>query len=220
MGKGVFANQTIPSGSVIGEYLGRLHPPKSLPVSDRYVFILSEIAEVSADQYGNLTRFMNHHCDPNVSPRIAMYGKRQVILYVANRKIKAGEQMFVDYGSVYFSLPDFPCRCDAQDGDHLPGKDRIRTRSVVAAESASVKASRIAREARARKRDTDSYKTQIVAALEELIKYTKKTRKERGTAGKKQNRKQSAALNTLTRSAAVCKRCCPKHCPQVSPTLE
>ncbi|KAK7697495.1 Histone-lysine N-methyltransferase ehmt1 [Diaporthe eres] len=109
MGKGVFANQTIPSESIIGEYLGRLHPPKSLPVHDRYVFVIPEIGEVTANQFGNLTRFVNHHCDPNVTARVGMYGKRQVVLYVANREIKAGEQLFVDYGSVYFSLPDYPC---------------------------------------------------------------------------------------------------------------
>ncbi|KAK7711645.1 Histone-lysine N-methyltransferase ehmt1 [Diaporthe eres] len=158
MGKGVFANQTIPSESIIGEYLGRLHPPKSLPVHDRYVFVIPEIGEVTANQFGNLTRFVNHHCDPNVTARVGMYGKRQVVLYVANREIKAGEQLFVDYGSVYFSLPDYPCRCDAQDGDHVPSAVHVRPRAVAAAESASVKASRLARDARALRRNQQIYK--------------------------------------------------------------
>ncbi|KAG6353732.1 hypothetical protein INS49_005441 [Diaporthe citri] len=193
---------TIPSGSVIGEYLGRLHPLKSLPPRDRYVFVIPEIADVTANQFGNLTRFVNHHCNPNVTARIGMYGKRQVVLCVANQEIEAGEQLFVDYGAAYFSWPDFPCKCDAQDGDHLPSAARIRPRGAVAAESASVKASRIARDARAQRRDTNSQKTQTGVALEEAIESTKSPRKASGTAGKKQSRTQSTALNTLTRSAA------------------
>lgn len=220
LGKGVFANQAIPSESIIGEYLGRLCPPKSLPAHDRYVFIISEVAEVTADQFGNITRFVNHHCDPNVTARLGMYGKREVVLYVANQDIKAGEQLFVDYGSVYFSLPDFPCKCDAQDGDHVPSVVRIRSRGVAAAEGASVKASRVARDARAQRRDTEPQKTEIVVALEETIKSTNSSWKTGGTAGKKQSRIQSTTLNTLTRRAAVCKRCCSKHCPKVSPSLQ
>lgn len=211
MGKGVFANQTIPSESIIGEYLGRLYP---------YVFVIPEIGEVTANQFGNLTRFVNHHCDPNVTARMGMYGKRQVVLYVANQEIKAGEQLFVDYGSVYFSLPDYPCKCDAQGGDHVPSAVHIRPRGVAVAESASAKASRIARDARALKRNTNPEKTQTVVALEETIKSRKFPRKARGIVGKAQGRAWSTARNSLTRSAAVCKRCCPRCCPQVSPSLE
>lgn len=220
MGKGVFANQTIPSESIIGEYLGRLHPPKSLPVHDRYVFVIPGIGEVTANQFGNITRFVNHHCDPNVTARLGMYGKRQVVLYAANREIRAGEQLFVDYGSVYFSLPDFPCRCDAQDGDHVPSAVHVRPRGAAAAESAGAEASRIARDARALRRNRNSQRTQTVVALEENITSTKSPIKARGLASKKQGRARSTVLNSLTRSAAVCKRCCPRCCPKVSPSLE
>lgn len=221
MGKGVFANQTILSGSIIGEYLGRLQPLKSInAASDRYVFVIPEIAEVTANQFGNLTRFVNHHCYPNVTARTGMYGKRQVVVYVANQDIKTGEQLFVDYGTAYFALPSRPCKCDAQDGDHLPSAVRIRPRGVAAAESAGVKASRIERDARARRRDTISPMTELRLAIETTIRSLKSPRKVREGAGKNQGQKQSTALNTLTRSAAVCKRSCPRCCPKVSPSLE
>lgn len=203
MGKGVFANQTIPNGSIIGEYLGRLHPPRSLPAEDRYVFVLTDIAEVTASQFGNHTRFVNHHCYPNVTARLAMYGKRQVIMYVADRDIKAGEQLFVHYGEVYFTRPDDPCRCDALDGDHVPSDVPARPRRKVGA--SGVKSSRTARQTRASRRNKASKKTEEDAALQISTKSTTLTRKTRATAGKKQSRKESTGPNVLTRSAAVAK---------------
>lgn len=145
MGKGVFANRRIPSGSIIGEYLDRLYPLGNLQAHDKYVFLIREIAEVKASQFGNLTRFVNHHCYPNLTtPRLGMYGKRQVVLYEANREIEAGEQLFVDYGTRYFSLPNNPCKCDAQDGDHLRGKLRGLAETRSRAATGSVTTSRTA----------------------------------------------------------------------------
>lgn len=217
MGKGVFANQSIPRGTIIGEYLGRLYPSKVLPLSDRYIFVISEHCEVTANELGNLTRFVNHHCHPNVTAGLGMYGKRQVIMYTANRAIKAGEQLFVDYGEVYFTRPNNLCKCDAMAGDHLPSDAQLYTRSMDGAEE--LKQSREARQARAERRAAASEKAQAELALEFLAKSSRKSRKTTESAPEKQSSKKPTALRTLTRSAGICKRCCPKHCPKASPSL-
>lgn len=218
MGKGVFANQSIPNEFIIGEYLGRLHPLRTLPREDRYIFVINELAEVSANECGNFTRFVNHHCRPNITARIAMYGKRQVILYEATREIKPGEQLFVDYGTSYFSLPEYPCKCDAKDGDHLPGAVRFRPRSAVVT-SKDAKAREARRQSRAQRRDADLNKSQTDATTEEAVRPSQSPKKTRGRPRKNQGVKQSTTLKNLTRSAAICKRCCPRCCPKVSPSL-
>jgi hypothetical protein len=203
----VFANRRIPSGSIIGEYLGKLYPLGNLQARDKYAFLISEIAEVTASKFGNFTRFVNHHCGPNLTPRLGMYGKRQVVLYQANREIEAGEQLFIDYGTWYFSLPNNPCKCDAQDGDHLPDKfkSQASTKSKVATDKA--RTSRTAAQSRSRKLPKSSKITQRYASLGKAANPSISTRDRRGSACEKQSRKQSdASLKSLTRSAGVGKR--------------
>ncbi|KAJ0107487.1 hypothetical protein J7T55_007676 [Diaporthe amygdali] len=120
MGKGAFANQLIPRGTIIGEYLGRLHPLMTLHGGDRYIFYFNEAADVSAYQYGNITRFVNHHCKPNITAQLVMYGRRRVIVYTANQDIQTGDQVFVSYGRGYFEYSKTWCKCDNVEGNHLP----------------------------------------------------------------------------------------------------
>lgn len=202
MGKGVFANRRIPSGSVIGEYLGRLLPLGSMQAQDRYVFLISEIAEVSAFQFGNFTRFVNHHCDASIAPRLGMYGKRQVILYEANRDIEAGEQLSVHYGNSYFHLPYNPCKCDAQEGDHVPGKLKPRANLRDKVVASNVKTSEAAVQTRSQRLDKHSIRVQRDGGPRIATKSTIPA-----LFGKKHSRKQSAVpSNTLTRSARVQRR--------------
>lgn len=91
MRQGVFANQSTSSGFIIGECMGRLYPSGFLLADDKDVFMINEIAEVTAKEFGNFTRFVNRHCTPNVTVQTGMYDKHQVVLYVSNREIKAGK---------------------------------------------------------------------------------------------------------------------------------
>lgn len=212
MGKGVFANRRIPSGSVIGEYLGRLYPLGSLQAQDRYVFLISEIAEVTAIQFGNFTRFVNHHCNASITPRLGMYGKRQVILYEVNRDVEAGEQLFVHYGMSYFNLPYNPCKCDAQEGDHVPVKSKPRASVRDKVVASNVKTSEVAAQTRSKMFDKSSITAHRDGGPRIATKSTIPTRDPRAVSGKKHSREQSAVLsNTLTRSARVQRR----HGPQV-----
>ncbi|KAL1869114.1 hypothetical protein Daus18300_005650 [Diaporthe australafricana] len=215
MGKGVFANQPISSETIIGEYLGRLHPLNSLKGGDMYIFLLNGTAEATSRQYGNFTRFVNHHCNPNVTARIGMYGKRQVILYVTNQDIKAGDQVFVSYGRNYFSGSGILCKCDDQQGDHLPGDPRTVTTSRFDAEQ-DVMAS--AKEAQAaRNQDVEiktaagtGEKTQTNVSVQKNVKHDSSTKISGTTKVKRWRRKWSTAPSTLTKSAAVSKRSAPK----------
>lgn len=64
-----------------------------------------------------ITRYINHHCNCNTEPEIAMYGRRAVMTFTTNRFIAAGEEVTIDYGPEYFNA-NFPCQCDAFDYPH------------------------------------------------------------------------------------------------------
>lgn len=55
MGIGVFAKFPIPSGQILGEYLGELVPPENDPRDGLYIFSLTNDVIVDAGQYGNWT---------------------------------------------------------------------------------------------------------------------------------------------------------------------
>lgn len=209
MGKGVFANRNIPRGTILGEYLGRLYPIGSPAARDPYVFLFNKIADSSALQYGNVTRFFNHHCHHNIVARLGMYGRRQVVLYEAGRDVGVGEQLFVDYGTWYFFLPGNPCRCDALEGDHLPGTGRLvlkaRTRSEAkvraSASSARTRGQRLDALAKGAQRNCGSGVSNRQRSKRNLT----------SMSWKKQRQEHSAARsNGLTRSAGVCRRYGPQ----------
>ncbi|ROV92245.1 hypothetical protein VPNG_09660 [Cytospora leucostoma] len=125
LGWGVFASQPIPDGTVLGEYLGELVPDfQSLPAGDRYGLELEGLDIVcTARRFGNITRFINHHCEPNVIVETGMYGRRLVEIFRADEDIAAGDQVFISYGRAYFEGLGISCQCDDQPGAHLPPPD-------------------------------------------------------------------------------------------------
>ncbi|KAL1863916.1 Histone-lysine N-methyltransferase ehmt1 [Diaporthe australafricana] len=112
-GYGVFATAHIPRGTLIGEYMGCLMPLDYVTAyTNAYTFLIDNHANSDAQQYGNITRFVNHHCDPNTEPVKTMYGKRAVMVFRTIRDITAGEELTIDYGENYFDTGN-PCQCDA-----------------------------------------------------------------------------------------------------------
>lgn len=118
----MFATAPIPLGTTLGEYLGELIPKGTFVPGDRYGFQL-ERPGCTARRFGNITRFVNHHCDPNVGTESCMYGKRVVVLFKAVDDIAAGQQIFISYGRSYFTGLNILCMCNHQAGDHLPPAD-------------------------------------------------------------------------------------------------
>lgn len=121
MGRGVYAKVDIPEDELLGEYLGELIPIDGYYGHDSaYVFEFDSFVSCDARQFGNWTRFMNHHCSENVKPLTFIYGTRSVIAFKTTRPIAAGEQLCTWYGRGYFTGGGTVCKCDNEVGDHLP----------------------------------------------------------------------------------------------------
>lgn len=125
MGKGVFAKQNIKKGTDLCEYTGRLRPldPVTFPRDLSYIWDVDGTCSVDSAVYGNIARFVNHHCTQyNCSAEDTMYGRRKVLVYVATRNISKDEQLYVSYGSAYF-FKSKPCLCTAAEAPHLLNKN-------------------------------------------------------------------------------------------------
>lgn len=108
LGWGLFANQPIVSGTLIGVYTGELFGVETLDdkVDMSYFFQLSEDLVVDATAKGNYTRFINHSEEGNLKVVYMSYkdgvGNLQAsICFYSTQKIEKGEQLLFDYGKAY-----------------------------------------------------------------------------------------------------------------------
>ncbi len=124
-GKGVFALVAIPKGELILEYTGevitwpealRRHPHDPSQPDHTFYFHLSDELVIDGKVGGNASKWINHSCAPNVE---ADDESGQVYL-LAMRNIKAGDELFFDYGLVIDERytpalkKRFECRCGAK----------------------------------------------------------------------------------------------------------
>ena len=111
---GVFAEVPIPSGKRVIEYIGeRISDRESMRrlirkfqsgKSERtYLARLDRRWKIDGSVGGSGAEFINHSCDPNLTMRQL---RGQIFLY-SFKKIRAGEELTVDYG---FRC-SCPCRC-------------------------------------------------------------------------------------------------------------
>eukprot|EP01135_Chromosphaera_perkinsii_P006122 Nk52_evm1s408 gene=Nk52_evmTU1s408 len=126
-GWGVRAVTEIPKGSFVVEYVGQLVPTKNASRRnfqlDTYLLDMDVVGiplyTIDASTYGNIARFINHSCDPNLVyhgcwtenwnerlPRMALF---------ASRNISPGEELAYDYQLVQQEEPEYPCRCGAKN---------------------------------------------------------------------------------------------------------
>lgn len=117
-GHGVFALRGWRVGDEIGLYAGRRYGPDESPAEwdDQltYLFGLSDGSVIDGAQGGNATRHINHACTPNVEAveRYADNGDLELVVR-AVRRIRAGEELFLDYALVIDGddPADYPCAC-------------------------------------------------------------------------------------------------------------
>lgn len=99
-GRGLFAQEDIPRGACIIEYIGR---PLSLEEMARdegkYYFWVSDFAMIDGNIKENTARYINHSCAPNCE----VDGPDGRIFVMARKNIKAGEELTYDYGDEYFN---------------------------------------------------------------------------------------------------------------------
>ncbi|MFA5137985.1 MAG: SET domain-containing protein [Elusimicrobiota bacterium] len=107
---GLFAEERIPKGSVIGRSGGVLVTSAAdAPPGKDYAALVAEGLLVVPHDYDNpgLLDSLNHSCRSNV----ARYG---ALLFVAKEDIRAGEEMTIDYAPLTAGLPErweMSCAC-------------------------------------------------------------------------------------------------------------
>ncbi|XP_053774408.1 histone-lysine N-methyltransferase EHMT1 isoform X1 [Desmodus rotundus] len=123
MGWGVRSLQDIPVGTFVCEYVGELISDSEADVreEDSYLFDLDnkdgELYCIDARFYGNVSRFINHHCEPNLVPVRVFMSHQDLrfprIAFFSTRLIEAGEQLGFDYGQRFWDIKGklFSCRC-------------------------------------------------------------------------------------------------------------
>uniref|UniRef100_A0A7E4VI45 SET domain-containing protein n=1 Tax=Panagrellus redivivus TaxID=6233 RepID=A0A7E4VI45_PANRE len=133
MGFGVIAKQHIAAGMPIINYVGTVvtkeyHDEYRNQLASQTDYIFDNLNEehsgiavlTDAAHHGNISRFINHSCDPNtqivkVYPYIYAHGSEKIslpkIVITASQNIRPGDELFVSYGSSYFHTRNIPCLC-------------------------------------------------------------------------------------------------------------
>jgi uncharacterized protein len=120
-GSGVYARVAIPAGYVIVEYRGeritkaesarretaRLERVRRGLDSSTYVFRLNQRHDLDARRHGNISRYINHSCDPTC--RAHKVGGR--IFIIALRDIARGKEITFDYCFQFRHWAENPCHC-------------------------------------------------------------------------------------------------------------
>ncbi|XP_064615910.1 histone-lysine N-methyltransferase EHMT2-like [Liolophura sinensis] len=122
-GWGVKTLLDIPQGSFICEYIGELISDSEADrrEDDSYLFDLDnkdgETYCIDARKYGNISRFINHLCEPNIIP-VKVFVEHQDlrfprICFFSSRPIKAQEELGFDYGEKFWMIKwkQFTCAC-------------------------------------------------------------------------------------------------------------
>lgn len=102
-GDGAFARRAMTAGQVIGSYGGKRYSAEQTQTVDgnqpmTYLFALSDGSYIDGRDGGNATRHINHSCTPNcVAYEVSNGGGGLDVVIEARRRIRAGEELFLDY---------------------------------------------------------------------------------------------------------------------------
>jgi len=98
-GKGLFANELIPKGKFIIEYIGKdVKREDQENAKGKYLFATGRGLMIDGNIKENVARFINHSCNPNCEAD----GPRGRVYIRSLKAIKAGEELTYDYGKEYF----------------------------------------------------------------------------------------------------------------------
>jgi len=114
-GWGGFARIEIPAGTRIIEYVGeridKCESARRCELNNSYIFTVDDSFDLDGNVGWNLARFVNHSCAPNCD---AEWIDGQIWV-VANRFIRAGEEITYDYGYDLDDYASYPCHCGGPD---------------------------------------------------------------------------------------------------------
>ncbi|XP_076823890.1 histone-lysine N-methyltransferase EHMT2-like isoform X1 [Clavelina lepadiformis] len=126
MGWGLRALEKIPRGAFVCDYVGELISDAEADgrEDDSYLFDLenkdSDMFCVDARKYGNVSRFINHLCEPNLVPIRVFVDHHDIrfpkLAYFSSRDIESGEELGFDYGDRFWDVKckQFTCQCGSQ----------------------------------------------------------------------------------------------------------
>jgi hypothetical protein len=96
IGKGVFANERIPKGKLIGIYSGLIHTDFS--ENFHYLMRTPDLL-IDGLHIGNYTRYFNHSSlAPNIDLQYIYYQNIVYSMFLSKRSIEKGEELMFDYG--------------------------------------------------------------------------------------------------------------------------
>ncbi|XP_070706429.1 histone-lysine N-methyltransferase EHMT1 [Pempheris klunzingeri] len=122
-GWGVRALQDIPQGTFICEYVGEIisEAEAEMRQNDAYLFSLDDKPQdlycIDARFYGNISRFLNHMCEPNLFACRVFTTHQDLrfphIAFFASGNITAGEELGFNYGDHFWEVKSklFNCEC-------------------------------------------------------------------------------------------------------------
>ncbi|XP_058127585.1 histone-lysine N-methyltransferase ASH1L-like isoform X2 [Anopheles coustani] len=117
-GHGLVASESITYGKFIIEYVGEVIDRNELNrrvkenrQNTNYFLRIDHLMTIDAGQKGNVSRFINHSCNPNCKMQKWNVGYAPAIGLFATKDIKAGEELTVNYNSKYFASMKQECRC-------------------------------------------------------------------------------------------------------------
>lgn len=131
----LFTNREINKGEFICEYIGEILNKSEIKEREikNYMITLNEInnrdndkkiiSSISIDgyKYGNISRFINHSCSPNLKPQL-IYSKTDIprICFFSIEDIKANTELTWNYGSIHSMNNDNiastqPCFCGSSN---------------------------------------------------------------------------------------------------------
>lgn len=112
-GSGGFARANIPANTLVIEYVGeRISKAESLRrcfARNEFIFTVDDEFDLDGGVEWNPARLINHSCEPNCDAEM-IDGR---IWIVANRNIRAGDEITFNYNYDLEDYLDHPCRCGA-----------------------------------------------------------------------------------------------------------
>src|SRR6185503_15606355 len=131
-GLGLYATKPFRKREYIVMYRGRRLPNAEADRLEargsRYMFEINSRWTIDGSKRWNVARYVNHSCRPNAEA----VERNRGIKYVARRRIKAGEEITVDYGKDYFSafIGKKRCRCDKCKERRKADRSRLKRRKL------------------------------------------------------------------------------------------
>lgn len=110
-GKGLFSGELIPKGSLIAIFSGRIYKVEELFNENElknYIFPIDENLYIGPHSVHKINQifYINHSCEPNS----AIEGDIKI---VALRDIFPGEEITIDYATIFFNQSNFVCNCNS-----------------------------------------------------------------------------------------------------------